>query len=96
MKMVNTAKSECDVPLDNLHSLSADWFLIERSASLLNALEIDTAFTDFLPTERPDLLSYQLVQSIVRGIKVVNDCAERHVAFITQQNSVTNNNEEQK
>ena len=71
MKMVNalTAKSECDVTLDNLHSTSMDLFATERSASLANALGIDTLFNDFPPTERLDLLSYQQTQLIVRGGK---------------------------
>lgn len=59
-------------------------------------MQLDTLFLEVDPSVWKGLDSYKKSRDIVKGIKVVNDCAERGVALISQFNAKLTKNEEQK
>lgn len=85
-----------DAKTKDIHLKSLEDFVTAKSLTLFNSMQLDTSFLEVDPSEWKGLDSYKKSRDIVKGIKVVNDCAERGVALITQFNDKLTKNEEQK
>lgn len=85
-----------DEKTKEIHLKSLEDFVTEKSLTLFNSMQLDTSFLEVHPSEWMGLDSYKKYRDIVKSIKVVNDCAERGVALITQFNDKLTKNEEQK
>ena len=60
---------------------SLEDFVMSKSLMPFNSIHLDTSFLEVGPSEWKGLHSYQKFRNIVKGIKVVNDCADRGVAL---------------
>ena len=59
--------------------------LVDRNSHMLfNILEVDCKWLSKDPKEWPDYTDYQKVETFVRTVKTVNDCAEHGVKMITE------------
>ena len=80
--------------LERVTDISFIWiedFVTSKSCDMLKALGI---LID--PASWNNNESYQKAKVTINGLRVVNDCAERVVALITQYNDVLSKNEEQR
>src|SRR6218665_801338 len=71
-------------------------FVYQHTRTLFTALDIPRDFLIHDPFARENNEAYIKAQKMLRGLKVVNDAAERGVALIQSFNSVITNQEGQK
>lgn len=81
-----------DSKTKDIHLKSLDDFVTMKWSTLFNSMPLLRSRS----SEWKELDSYKKSRDVVKGIKVVNDCAERGVALITQFNGKLTKNEEQK
>ena len=82
--------------VSDVTSKSLEDFVTSKSLEMLNSLCVDQSFLEVDPDSWNDSEPYKKARLRVNELRVVNDCAERGVALITQYNDILTKNEEQR
>lgn len=82
--------------VDNILDKEIDYFVSSRTLNFFKRFEINTDFLNTDPDEWCKNQHYLRAKKIVKGLKVVNDTAERGVKLIQDYNSALTKDEEQR
>ena len=82
--------------IDNICTKEMDYFITSESMDFFKRFEISHEFSEVDPREWPVHESFQKGLNIVKGLKVVNDVAERAVKLVTDYNNLLTKDAAQK
>lgn len=95
-RVTNASKRLSEQEIGKVHEKSLHNFVNKNSWRIFEALNIQDDFLHSSPSEWKKFESYRDGERKVKCLKIINDCAERGVALISEYNQLITKDEEQK